>query len=312
MIKNAVRGIISTLCRPVTTLLDPIVERIDGLYDLILTEANSHIAANSENPLNRFGRKIFSQTNEDGITIEILRRLGLEKGSFAEFGVGNGLENNTLVLAALGWTGFWVGNQELAFSPQPGSNIRFHKQWITLDNIAETAKQACSQLGAEKLDVISLDLDGNDYYLVERLLRSGFLPSLFIVEYNAKFPPPIRFKIIYDQNHSWNGDDYFGASLATYNELFERFLYQLVCCNSDTGSNAFYVRREYMGSFGDVPKSVGQIYAPPRYYLYREYGHKKSGKTVEAILKQNSVSAAQDTVQETVQQTVPEKMQKIS
>jgi hypothetical protein len=298
MIKKAVKGIVSTLCKPVTTLLDPIRERVDGLYDLVLTEANSRIAANCENPLNKFGKKIFSQTNEDGITIEILRRIGLEKGSFAEFGVGNGLENNTLVLAALGWTGFWVGNQELAFSPPSESNIRFYKQWITLDNIAETAKQACSQLGAEKLDVISLDLDGNDYYLVEKLLRSGFLPSLFIVEYNAKFAPPIKFKIIYDQNHSWNGDDYFGASLAAYNELFEGFGYQLVCCNSDTGANAFYVRREYIGLFGDVPKNVSQIYAPPRYYLYREYGHKKSAKTVEAILKQNSLAAAQETVPE--------------
>jgi hypothetical protein len=294
MIKKAVKGILATLSRPVTTLLSPIQERVDGLYDLVLTESNGRIAANCENPLNKFGRKIFSQTNEDGITIEILRRIGVDKGSFAEFGVGNGLENNTLVLAALGWSGFWVGNQELAFSPPSESNLRFHKQWVTLDNIAETAMRASAQLGAEKLDVISLDLDGNDYYLVEKLLRSGFLPRLFIVEYNAKFPPPIRFKIIYDQNHSWAGDDYFGASLATYNELFEGFGYQLICCNSDSGSNAFYVRREDVGLFGDVPKNLSQIYAPPRYYLYRNYGHQKSGKTVEAILKENSLSDAHE------------------
>lgn len=296
MIKKVVKGILSTLSKPVTTLLSPIQERVDGLYDLVLTEANSRIAANCGSPLNKFGRKIFSQTNEDGITIEILSRIGVEKGSFAEFGVGNGLENNTLVLAALGWTGFWVGNQELAFSLPSESNLQFHKQWITLDNIAETAKRASAQLGAEKLDVISLDLDGNDYYLVEKLLWSGFLPSLFIVEYNAKFPPPIKFKIIYDQNHSWTGDDYFGASLATYDELFEGFGYQLVCCNSDSGANAFYVRREYIGLFSDVPKNFSQIYAPPRYYLYRNYGHRRSGKTIEAILKQNSLSAAQATV----------------
>ena len=33
-----------------------------------------------------------------------------------EFGVGNGMENNTLALAALGWTGLWAGSEELAFN----------------------------------------------------------------------------------------------------------------------------------------------------------------------------------------------------
>ena len=48
-------------------------------------------------------KKCFSQTDEDGITIEILRRIGcLEKGTFAEFGPGDGMENNTLILKSLG------------------------------------------------------------------------------------------------------------------------------------------------------------------------------------------------------------------
>ena len=69
----------------------------------------------SENPLNKFGRKCFSQTDQDGITLEILRRIGcLADGVFAEFGVGNGMENNSLILAALGWRGFWVGSEDIA------------------------------------------------------------------------------------------------------------------------------------------------------------------------------------------------------
>src|SRR5689334_19646631 len=71
------------------------------------------------NPFNRFGKKTFSQTDEDGLTFEIVRRLGLEKGTFAEFGVGDGLENNTLSLIAAKWRGFWAGNEELAFDPNP-------------------------------------------------------------------------------------------------------------------------------------------------------------------------------------------------
>jgi hypothetical protein len=33
----------------------------------------------------------------------------------AEFGVSDGMENSTLVLAALGWSGFWVGGEQLKF-----------------------------------------------------------------------------------------------------------------------------------------------------------------------------------------------------
>jgi hypothetical protein len=78
-----------------------------GLY---LQESSENRKNNHPNPLNRFGAKCFSQSDEDGITLEILKRIGsIEKGAFAEFGVADGTENNTLILLSLGWRGFWVG-----------------------------------------------------------------------------------------------------------------------------------------------------------------------------------------------------------
>lgn len=47
----------------------------------------------SSNPLNKFGAKVFSQTDEDGITLEITRRIfGEAPQFFWEFGVGDGTE----------------------------------------------------------------------------------------------------------------------------------------------------------------------------------------------------------------------------
>ena len=48
---------------------------------------------------------MFSQSDEDGITIEILKRLKMGKGFFLELGVGDGTENNSLLLLAMGWKG---------------------------------------------------------------------------------------------------------------------------------------------------------------------------------------------------------------
>src|SRR5437016_4741195 len=76
-------------------------------HDFLMRAEWARSTSATKNPLNRFGAKYFSQADEDGITLEIVRRLGITVGTFAELGVGNGLENNTLILLANGWRGFW-------------------------------------------------------------------------------------------------------------------------------------------------------------------------------------------------------------
>lgn len=255
------------------------------IYDLLLASQTKQLQQLHPNPLNSFGRKCFSQTDEDGITIEILKRINcLGVGNYAEFGVGDGTENNTLILKSLGWHGFWVGGEELAFEiKQPNQTFSYLKDWITLENIVDLARRGIEAIGAKKIDVISLDLDGNDIYFVEELLSSQILPKLFIVEYNAKFPPPVRWAIDYNPEHLWRGDDYFGASLTSFNDLFEAHGYRLVCCNSHTGSNAFFVRVEFSEAFTDIPTDISDIYSAPRYYPYHAFGHKNSIKTIEQL-----------------------------
>lgn len=253
------------------------------LKNLVLQFQTTLLQENHPNPLNRFGMKCFSQTDEDGITIEILRRLNLSKGTYAEFGVGDGLENNTLILATMGWRGFWVGGQDLTFNVRSSRNFNYFKTWLTLDNIFESAISGMNAIETQSIDVLSLDLDGNDIYFVSELLEKKIRPKLFIVEYNAQFIPPARFQISYDPNHTWKGDNYFGAALSNFNSLFDSYGYRLVCCNSHTGANAFFVDKNFNSLFTDVPSDIRDIYCPPRYYLYSRYGHRQSPKTIERI-----------------------------
>jgi hypothetical protein len=263
----------------------PMVNGLFDLRDLLLSHMTKMLQIEHPNPMNRYGKKCFSQTDEDGITLEILRRINnTQNGVYAEFGVGDGTENNTLILAALGWKGFWVGGEDLKFNVDGrNKNFAYFKEWITLENIIGLAKTGLTTINAQAIDVISIDLDGNDIYLVEALLKENFRPRLFIVEYNAKFPPPVEFKIAYDPRHAWQGDDYFGASLASFNKLFAQFKYRLICCNSHTGSNAFFIDEAYSEFFSDVPAHINQIYVEPRYHLYLNYGHGKSIKTINRI-----------------------------
>src|ERR1700758_747686 len=66
----------------------------------------------NETRLERYGFKVYSQCDEDGIIQEIFNRIGLTSSTFVEFGVGNGLENNTLKLLLEGWSGLWIEGNE--------------------------------------------------------------------------------------------------------------------------------------------------------------------------------------------------------
>lgn len=276
--------IIGKIKKIVSNAYGPLTTPLNSIHDLTLSERARAVNKEHKNPLNHFWKKMFSQSDEDGITLEIVRRLGLKNGTYAEYGVGNWLENNTLSLAALGWRGFWVGGEDLAVRFTNGKKFSYHKEWITLANIAKITKDALLSQHMDGLDVVSLDLDWNDIYFVEELLKNGVVPKLFIVEYNAKFLPPIEFQIDYDEKHMWNEDDYFGASLSSFAKLFSVHDYTLICCNS-SGANAFFVKNEFLELFQDVPKNMLDIYSEPRFQLYRSYWHRQSPKTIEIILR---------------------------
>ena len=289
MIRKIIHGALAWLSWPVVQaqLLRRQNEYLESQHDLLMRAEWSRSKDGTKNPLNRFGGKYFSQGDEDGLTLEIIKRLGIENGTFAELGVGNGLENNTLILLASGWRGFWIGGEDLAFNHKLNpERFAFFHVWVSLENVTGLIKHGLESIGIRILDILSLDLDGNDYYLVREILKAGILPKLFILEYNAKFPPPIKWSIEYDANHAWDATDYQGASLTLLAELLSDFSYTLICCNSATGANAFFVKNEYLPNFADVPKAIDDIFVECRYQVYKRWGHPPSPKTVERMLRE--------------------------
>ena len=254
------------------------------IKDLVVKQSYIERKKNCTNPFNKYGRKCFSQTDEDGITHEIIKRLGINKGTYAEFGVGDGMENNTLLLASLGWKGFWVGGEDLVFDYPQNDRFNYTKEWITLENIIKVSKENMKKMNIENLDVISLDLDGNDFHFCESILRNNLNPKLFIIEYNSKFFPPIEFIMDYDQFHNWQLDDYYGASLQSFNNLFNNYEYKLICCNSHTGTNAFFVKNEFSTLFKEVPDSIDKIFMEPNFDLACKFGHFSSNRVISNIM----------------------------
>lgn len=241
--------------------------------------------ASSTNPLVRCAAKYFSQNDEDGILLEILHRIPLKTGVALELGVGDGLENNSLILLMLRWRVLWVGGEDLRFSiPSKCENLRFVKTWITRENCAQVIADALNSMNANNPDVISIDLDGNDIYILETLLERGHRPSVFIVEYNGKFPPPIKWRVEYDPYHRSDLSDYQGASLQDFVDVMSAAGYRLVCCNL-TGLNGFFVHLDHLDKFRDVPSEVSELFYPADYAPLQQIGNWTSAKTIERFLK---------------------------
>ena len=219
--------------------------------------------------LEQFGAKCYSQNDEDGIVIELFRRIGTTNRRFVEFGVENGTENNTLLWLKQGWTGLWIDG-----SPAHAQSIReqfsatiaskqltFIEAMITAENIEALFSQANF---SGEIDLLCIDVDGNDYHLFNAI--KSLNPRVVVTEYNAKFPPPVVWTMPYRADHLWNGTDWFGASLQSMAELYARKGYTLVSCNI-SGVNAFFVRNDLVGNHFVDAGNVRALYQPPRYFL---------------------------------------------
>lgn len=251
-------------------------------------QSSSNIRQVSEhpNPLARYGRQMFSQAFEDGITLEILKRAKDECRNqfFLEIGSGDGTQNNTLALAALGWGGVWVDGAPLHYRLPDQSRVSFYQRKVNTESAVTIAQEALGKASKQQYDAISVDIDGIDYYVIEGLLKASMKPQVWVVEYNALFIPPVEFIMEYDPNSVWDRTSYFGASLQSLVNLMNSHGYHLVCCTPAIGTNAFFVPKEMLYKFTDVPDSIEDIYVGPHYRLDINFGHPIGVRLIQHLL----------------------------
>jgi SAM-dependent methyltransferase len=221
----------------------------------------------------RFGWRAFSQTDEDGIIDEIFRRIGTTNRVFVEIGSGDGRVNNTAYLLACGWSGGWIeGNAASAAACEQNAaaavaegRLRVVQGMVTRDNVDELLERTGF---AGDVDLLSLDIDGNDYHVMERI--ASVSPRVVVLEYNAQYRPPVRWIMEYSEAHRWDGTAHYGASLSAYDDLMRERGYSLAGCNV-SGVNAFFVRNDLLAGRFDEPYTPEHHFEPPRYYLTVEY-----------------------------------------
>ncbi len=101
---------------------------------------------------------------------------------------------------------------------------------VTARVTAENIDDLFSEHGVPPdFDFLSIDIDGNDYWVWKALDASRFHPKAVCIEYNCFFPPTLAVTVPYDPQRVYRRDRYYGASAAALYKLARSKGYSLIC-----------------------------------------------------------------------------------
>ena len=203
----------------------------------------------------RFGYR--SQNEEDGLLLALFKRIGTIDRRCVEIGCGLNGGNSGFLVGECGWSGLMMDADrhkvETVKVRYAGHAVIANKHRVTTENI-NGILQMHGFTG--ELDFLSIDIDGNDYWLWEALTACS--PRVVALEYNWLFGPERSVTIPYDPQFRLDAvatRAYRGASLAALTHLAQRKGYRLVASER---VNAFFVRN-------DVSPSISAIAVPRGY-----------------------------------------------
>jgi|GEM_PF-428021 len=265
----------------------------DMLFDIAL--ASGRYA--DPRALARFDNRTYSQNGEDGVIAEIFRRIGVQSRYFVEFGVEDGRQNNTRLLLEQGWRGLWIdGNADAVASASEifaayiaSGALRIVAATITVANVSALLDAA--EVPAS-IDFLSLDVDHNTSHIWRALNRRT---RVACIEYAASLPASAPLEVPYDPTATWDGSNWFGASLKTLELIGASKGMHLVGCEL-TGVNAFFVAAEDTHDRFLPPFTAEAHHEPPRYQANGSRGHMPATQARRWLTPADAIGAADTTI----------------
>lgn len=188
------------------------------------------------------GKDLYSQ-NGEGLLLEyIWHHFNPAWKTYCDIGAGDGFWlSNIKHLSNLGWKGTTIEKD--------------NGQFVTLENIHNWFNVL--------YDLLSIDVDGNDYWMIDSILSKHKIPVI-IAEFNPAFTDSRTIK--YNPDHVWAGDDYYGFSFEAGKKLAEKHGYEIIF--NVANMNLIMVRKDL----------IGDLYVPPVTYEQVKF-FKESNRT---------------------------------
>ena len=173
----------------------------------------------------------FSRFDEEKVLAKYIAAL-LPSGhscTAVDVGAGDGVRwSNTYALFKCGWKGIGFETDRRKFRKLVRAYRQYPGVFACGERVTpETVAPLLKSYGVERnLEVLSLDIDGNDYWVLQAILRE-FRPRLIVTEINEKIPPPIRFIAKYDPDFQLR-HHFYGFSIMSLADLCRRYDYGIL------------------------------------------------------------------------------------
>jgi hypothetical protein len=204
--------------------------------------------------IKRLERNVYSQYGEDGIVEWIFGRLSPGTKTCVEFGAwdGRNLSNTFNLVAHRGWKAIYIEADPDKF-PALQQTAAAHPTITPVRSLVTAAgdtslDEILRRHGVpEEFDILSIDIDGNDYDVWEASTR--YRPRLVIVEFNPTFPAEFSY---IDRG----GRGFIGSSAAAFAALAARKGYGFL---GRTATNLFFLRDDCFAALAVAPQAVGEV-----------------------------------------------------
>lgn len=169
--------------------------------------------------------------NEEKILEKYLQKIISPPNNFiVDIGASDGVKmSNTYHLFKNGYSGAAIEANDIKFQ-------QLNSNYSTLSNVKRLNRKVLPHNIQSILEsvntpkdflLLDLDIDGYDYFVLESILKS-FRPIIIITEINESIPPPVKFKVLPNEEFAWKGGHFFGYSIACLDDIKEKFNYSLV------------------------------------------------------------------------------------
>ena len=199
--------------------------------------------------------KVFSQDYEDGIIQYLIKSLGLKNIKFVEIGTQDYSESNTRYIFET------MRCEGLIIDPTPNlkkkinsflrtwkNTLTIHNDFINSNNVVKIIEKNSFE---KNLDIFSLDIDGIDYWILEKLPKK--IAKIFIIEYNPYFGSKKEIcapNIEYFDRFKYHSTGFcWGASLKAIIKLMKQKGYTFIGTNN-LNVNSFFVQDEFINKIG--------------------------------------------------------------
>ena len=189
-LKKSLKKIIKSILQHVNWINADWEDKSLILQAKILMSSDYWIEGGPNLQINSKEFRVYSQWGDDGIIQYLVHKLNIENKKFIEFGVGNYFESNThFLLVNNNWSGYVIDGSQKCMDIVKDSpffwryDLKLKTAFINKDNI----NNLLSESNFSNIGLLHIDLDGNDYWILNAIDMKKYSPDILILEYNSNF-----------------------------------------------------------------------------------------------------------------------------